>query len=127
MTMFRTKRNRKPSGEITALPENIKTLPDSIGNLAQLERFDIEGKSFLSLPETIGNLSNLTKLYLYNTRIKTLPGSIENLVNLSTLQIFSSPIEHDLDAIDYPDYDWDEETEKKSPLGCLPDKEAEEG
>ena len=43
------------------------------------------------------------------------------MVNLSTLHIFSSQIEHDFDAIDYPDYNWDEETEKKSPISSLPD------
>lgn len=44
-----------------------------------------------SIPEEIGNLSNLEQLYIANGELETLPGSIANLVSCTDLEIYNCP------------------------------------
>ena len=65
----------------------IRFLPDSIGNLAELEILDLTNCSLLFLPETIGSCIKLKKLHLDNNKLKTLPTSLANLANLEVLHL----------------------------------------
>ena len=61
--------------------------PDTIGNLSNLTRLELNNNYLLSIPKTIGNLSNLTRLELNHNHIKCLPDSIGNLFNLDYLEL----------------------------------------
>jgi Leucine-rich repeat (LRR) protein len=62
------------------------TLPESIGNLTQLQIFDCSENKLKALPESIGNLTQLRHLDCSNNKIRTLPESIRNLTQLQVLQ-----------------------------------------
>ena len=63
---------------------NLTVLPDSIGNLTQLIKLDLNGSNFLKkLPKEIGNLYALTRLDLAKcVALTELPDSIGNLTQL---------------------------------------------
>jgi hypothetical protein len=68
--------------------KNLKTLPDDIGNLTNLEILYLGASAITSLPTSICNLANLKMLDLTNTEnLKTLPGDIGNLTNLEMLNL----------------------------------------
>jgi len=79
----------------------LTTLPDSIGNLTNLNTLNLGGNKYLggnqltTLPKSIGNLNNLNELYLENNQLTTLPDSIENLTNLTHLYLNDNPISAD--------------------------------
>ena len=77
----------------------LKTLPDSIGKLGNLESFDLDSRYmpnppfFLdSLPDSIGKLKKLRNMSIGGTRLKTLPETIGNLKNLFWLCINGNEI-----------------------------------
>ncbi|MDR0287281.1 MAG: hypothetical protein LBI03_06220, partial [Clostridiales bacterium] len=74
----------------------IETLPDCIGNLRNLTQLSLKGNSKLTtLPDWIGNLDNLVELELtYNENLKYLPDSMGKLKNLVKLELYGSPIEN---------------------------------
>lgn len=67
---------------------SVVKLPDSIGNLTELQRFDLSPDSkapdhqIQTLPETIGNWRKLEELTIRDTRIQALPESVGNWTNL---------------------------------------------
>jgi len=63
----------------------LSSLPDSIGNLTNLEKLNVEHNKLTSLPDSIGNLINLKKLLLSNNTLTGLPDSICDLKNLIVL------------------------------------------
>jgi Leucine-rich repeat (LRR) protein len=66
----------------------LTTLPDSIGNLTNLEKLILDNNQLTTLPNSIGNLTNLETLFLDNNQLTTtLPDSIENLTNLEDLYL----------------------------------------
>jgi hypothetical protein len=65
-------------------------LPDSIGNLVNLQGLYLYSNQLTCLPDSIGNLVNLQKLYLTNNRLTNLPDSIGNLVNLQELWLYQN-------------------------------------
>jgi Leucine-rich repeat (LRR) protein len=67
----------------------LTTLPDSIGNLVNLQKLTIACANLTNLPDTIWNLVQLTNLYIDKSKINTLSDKIGNLVNLSTLSVSS--------------------------------------
>ena len=93
---------------LTALPESIgnltnlqelvisgnslTTLPESIGNLTYLHSLSIWGESLTSLPDWIGNLTNLQSLSISYTSLTFLPDWIGNLTNLQKLDISGNSI-----------------------------------
>ena len=70
----------------------LSALPDSIGNLANLRTLWLSNMSLTALPDFIGNLSNLQTLALLNIPIITLPESIRNLSNLQYLYLIDTAI-----------------------------------
>jgi Leucine-rich repeat (LRR) protein len=98
--------------KISAL--NLQSIPENIGNLANLEDFSIYGAynkipnsfgdlkklNFLflggyatTLPESFGNLSSLTYFNASSTELKTLPKSFGNLKKLKEIVLDMSKIE----------------------------------
>ena len=66
---------------------SLTTLPESIGNLTNLQKLDISYSSLTTLPESIGNLTNLQSLNISRNLLTTRPESIGNLPNLQSLDI----------------------------------------
>ena len=72
---------------------HLKELPESIGNLSKLEVLYISNNQLKELPESIGNLSNLQELQITVNQLKELPESIGNLSNLQSLNIYRNLLE----------------------------------
>ena len=65
----------------------LDSLPESIGQLANLTLLYLDENKLTSLPESIGNLTNLTWLNLRRNQLTRLPESIGNLKNLIWLNL----------------------------------------
>ena len=65
----------------------ITELPASIGQLANLRMLDLTGTKITELPESIGLLNKLRSLWLDNTQITELPEWIGELPNLNWLNL----------------------------------------
>ena len=90
--------------KITALPETIGqlsnlqelwldnnqiiVLPESIGQLSNLQYLSLSNNQITVLPESIGQLSNLQELWLNNNQITVLPESIGQLSNLQIYKYY---------------------------------------
>jgi len=62
--------------------KHLTKLPDSIGDLKQLEILHAYDTKLEQIPSIIGNLSRLTVLNLNSNRLKALPKEIGNLQSL---------------------------------------------
>ncbi|XP_059073904.1 disease resistance protein RUN1-like [Cryptomeria japonica] len=69
--------------------QSLNNLPDTIGNLSQLQHLDLQGcRSLNNLPDTIGNLSQLQHLDLQEClSLNNLPDTIGNLSQLQHLDL----------------------------------------
>jgi carbon monoxide dehydrogenase subunit G len=63
------------------------TIPESFGNLAQLQELRLNNTQVSSLPETLGNLTQLQVLLLNENHLSSLPVSIGNLTQLNRLSL----------------------------------------
>jgi len=70
----------KEAGKLTALPE-------SFGQLQNLENLDLYGSGLLTLPESFGTLRNLQVAYLEGNQLHTLPDSFGELSRLQQLSL----------------------------------------
>lgn len=70
----------------------ITVLPESIGQLSNLQTLDLRFTPITALPASIGLLSQLQILYLLRTHITKLPESFGQLSNLQTLYLSDTPI-----------------------------------
>jgi internalin A len=70
-----------------AYNNRLTTLPDSIGQLSQLQKLYASHNQLHALPDSIGQLSQLQTLYAYNNRLATLPDSIGQLSQLQELDV----------------------------------------
>jgi hypothetical protein len=69
------------------------TLPDSLWNLAKLEKFILSSAFLENISEKIGQLTTLTSLKLA-CYINTLPNRVWNLTNLENLSLSAFDIQH---------------------------------
>ncbi len=63
----------------------IQVLPDSVGNWYNLEEFKLYGLRIRSLPESVGNWKKLKRCYIESTFLTDLPLSAQNWVNLEEI------------------------------------------
>ena len=62
-------------------------LPESIGQLTQLQQLDLSRNKLTALSESIGRLTQLQELNLYSNQLTVLPESIGRLSQLETLDL----------------------------------------
>lgn len=62
-------------------------LPESLGQLTQLKRLDIDKNKLTSLPELLGDLKQLQTLYVFNNQLTALPETIGRLSHLRLLDV----------------------------------------
>jgi internalin A len=65
-------------------------LPDSLGQLTQLQTLSVNLNLLTSLPESLGNLSNLKSLNIGSNKFTSLPVKIEKLTQLSVLKFYGN-------------------------------------
>ena len=86
-------RVNKDITELDLSNNNLEHLPESIGNLTNLQILYLLSNELESLPESIGNLTNLQILYLHDNNLESLPESIGNLTNLQDLDLNENDLE----------------------------------
>lgn len=65
----------------------IEELPDSIGELKNLKFLNASSTNISTVPESIGNCENLIILDLHSTEITKIPDSVTKLTNLKSLDL----------------------------------------
>lgn len=71
----------------------LKTIPDAIGNLKNVQAICLDNNELESLPACIGTLQGLIRLDIDDNSIKMLPREIGGLSNLQTISMRNNPIE----------------------------------
>ena len=72
---------------LDASHNRLKSLPDTIGNLSNLELFDASHNELERIPDTIGNLANLKHIDLTDNALVALPETIANCPSLNLLNV----------------------------------------
>lgn len=72
---------------------SIKTLPKEIGNLTNLTYLNLSSNSIDSLPDELVNLKNLNSLFLDGNEFKSFPIILRQLKNLDFLELSKNKIE----------------------------------
>jgi internalin A len=96
------------SMELTELPESIgqlpqlqtlylsnnklTILPDSLGQLTQLTELNLSNNQLKALPHSLGQLTQLTELNLSNNQLKALPHSLGQLTQLTELNLSNNQL-----------------------------------
>ncbi|MDR1274687.1 MAG: leucine-rich repeat domain-containing protein [Odoribacteraceae bacterium] len=69
----------------------LSSLPQSLGNLSKLNTFNITGTNITELPSSIENLKGLRSLTLSNNKLTALPEALSGMTNLTRLEISGNP------------------------------------
>lgn len=72
---------------INVLLTNLESIPESIGNLKKLKYLYAGCTSIVAVPESIGDCESLVILDLHSTEITKIPDSITRLANLKSLDL----------------------------------------
>lgn len=78
--------------ELVILNNQLTTLPEQIGELTQLRRLMVYGQQLTELPEAIGELTKLRALSVGQNRIRILPGRLFELTELRELNLFGNEL-----------------------------------
>lgn len=70
----------------------IRDVPDTIGNLAQLQGLNLCDNLIDKIPSSIARLHNLKTLSLHKNAIRTLPPELISLRNLTELSLRENPL-----------------------------------
>ncbi|HEX3144747.1 MAG TPA: leucine-rich repeat domain-containing protein [Pyrinomonadaceae bacterium] len=62
-------------------------LPDSLAQLTQLRKLDVDGNQLTALPESLGQLTRLRTLFVSRNQLTALPESLGQLTQLHTLHV----------------------------------------
>lgn len=65
----------------------LTALPESLGQLSNLQHVDVTGNQLTALPASLGSLIQLRKLYLDENQLTSLPESLGNLISLTHLDL----------------------------------------
>ena len=90
----RLRDNPKPITELTLDQLGLRTLPDSLAKLKNLEKLSLADNQLKVIPESLGNLSNLKDLDLSDNKIKNLPESIGKISNLNNIYLRDNKIKN---------------------------------
>jgi Leucine-rich repeat (LRR) protein len=71
----------------------LNTLPNTLGNLTQLQELHLNNNELDTLPNTLGNLTQLQTLYLNNNKLNTLPNILGNLTQLRKLVLYNNKLD----------------------------------
>jgi hypothetical protein len=70
--------------------EKLTELPESLGQLTQLQTLYLQSNQLTGLPESLGQLTQLQTLNLFSNQLRTLPKNLGLLHNLRELQAFDN-------------------------------------
>ena len=76
--------------KLKLIESNLTTLPESFGNLKNLQELKLVGNKLTKLPKSFGNLKNLSILELNIHNLPSLPENFGNLVNLRMLKLYGN-------------------------------------
>lgn len=68
-------------------PRHSRKLPDSLGQLTQLQALDLSRNGLIALPEGLGRLTQLQRLNLEDNELETLPEGLSQLAQLQSLNL----------------------------------------
>jgi hypothetical protein len=78
----------------------LEQLPQPLGdNHKRLAVLWVIGNQLKSLPDSVGNLQNLLSLYVFNNQLKSLPDSVGNLQNLLYFRVFNNQLQSLPDSV----------------------------
>jgi internalin A len=70
----------------------LTALPDSLGQLRQLQSLSLNNNKLTALPDSLGELSQLGELWLYNNQLAALPESLGRLTKLQKLDFWGNRV-----------------------------------
>ncbi|NEO88189.1 MAG: hypothetical protein F6J87_28620 [Spirulina sp. SIO3F2] len=73
--------------------ERLTELPESLGQLTQLQTLDLSGNQLEELPESLGQLTQFQTLNLSHNQLTMLPESLSQLTQLQTLNLLGNQLE----------------------------------
>ncbi|WP_287130992.1 COR domain-containing protein [Candidatus Cyanaurora vandensis] len=71
---------------------NLTEIPESLGNLTQLQQLDLSNNQLTNLPEWLGSFTQLQDLYLSNNQLTNLPEWLGSLTQLQFLDLSSNQL-----------------------------------
>jgi internalin A len=70
----------------------LTSVPESIGQLANLTVLNLFQNQLTSVPKELGNLANLTQLFLDQNQLTAVPKELGNLANLTLLSLYQNQL-----------------------------------
>jgi len=83
---------RDGATELSLSGMKLTELPESLGQLTQLQTLTLNGNQLTALPESLGQLTQLQKLNLARNQLTVLPESLGQLTQLQTLDLYDNQL-----------------------------------